>query len=775
MNRLRALIREIHRRSLWQVVGIYAAGSWLGYQVILALTHGLGLPDWVPPLAVVLFVIGLPVVVATAFVNEGAPALRRRRVNVALSDLALAPEFRAPDDNAAGRAPGGSRHPLTWPRALLAGVLAFVLLGASAGAYSGLRSAGIGPMGTLLAKGKLAPTDALLLADLGGAPADSLLTAALTEALRIDLGQSRTVLLVSPATVRNALARMQREPDTRLDEALAREVALRENVQAVLAGEAVRVAGSWVLTARLIEAENGAVLAGFRETANDSTALLAALDRLSRKLRTRVGESLREVRASEPLAHVTTSSLEALRLFTQARRLIGAYGDEARALPLLEEAVAIDTAFASAYRGIAITLWNQNLDRARMIEAAARAYRFGDRLTEQERLHNTLFYHHLIGGDIPAAIAAGERLVERYPNDFAALNNVGLLVGERGDYERAIELFRRAVEVDSTREVGQRNLFFALGNAGRFDEVARELAVYRRRFGDSGAPDIYEALLQAARGNYTAAIEQTVRSLPGLNPSARVHGLRGAAGYNLVIGRAHEAARYFSEAQQHYLTLGNVRQYHVKATFLALVELRIRGRDAATALAHVERALRTHPLEPLPPADRPYTPLAAVYAEAGDIAHARALLADYVRLVPPEERTDESEFHHAMARGRIALAERQWADGIHHLRAADERARSGRSQLTALSEAFERAGMPDSAIAYAERYLATHRLAAFWDDQFELVPLLERLGRLYEAKGEREPALRAWARITELWQDADPELQPRVRAARERVRALSPD
>ncbi len=29
MTRLRQLIHEIHRRSLWQVLGIYLVGSWL--------------------------------------------------------------------------------------------------------------------------------------------------------------------------------------------------------------------------------------------------------------------------------------------------------------------------------------------------------------------------------------------------------------------------------------------------------------------------------------------------------------------------------------------------------------------------------------------------------------------------------------------------------------------------------------------------------------------------------------------------------------------------
>ncbi|MEE8550183.1 MAG: hypothetical protein V3T08_02895, partial [Gemmatimonadota bacterium] len=73
MSGLKQLIHEIHRRSLWQVLGIYVAVSWVVFQVVQTLTEGLGLPDWVPPLAFVLLLIGLPIVMATAFVQEGIP------------------------------------------------------------------------------------------------------------------------------------------------------------------------------------------------------------------------------------------------------------------------------------------------------------------------------------------------------------------------------------------------------------------------------------------------------------------------------------------------------------------------------------------------------------------------------------------------------------------------------------------------------------------------------------------------------------------------------
>ena len=66
MSRLEGLIQEIHRRSLWQVLGIYLGGAWVALQGIEALVSVLGLPEWVPAFALVVLILGLPIVLATA-------------------------------------------------------------------------------------------------------------------------------------------------------------------------------------------------------------------------------------------------------------------------------------------------------------------------------------------------------------------------------------------------------------------------------------------------------------------------------------------------------------------------------------------------------------------------------------------------------------------------------------------------------------------------------------------------------------------------------------
>ena len=69
-----------------------------------------------------------------------------------------------------------------------------------------------------------------------------------------------------------------------------------------------------MLTLRLLSAQSGDALATYQETIDSTRELLSAIDQLTCKLRGKIGESLKTVRATPALAEVTTSSLEALKI-----------------------------------------------------------------------------------------------------------------------------------------------------------------------------------------------------------------------------------------------------------------------------------------------------------------------------------------------------------------------------------------------------------------------------------------------------------------------------
>ena len=242
---------------------------------------------------------------------------------------------------------GAPRSVFTWKRAVGGGFAAVGALALITAIWFALRSLGIGPVGTLIAKGRLAEREPILVAEFTNRTRDSLLGSAVTEALRVDLAGSKSLTIVSPDYVKQVLRLMTRPPSSVVDAELAREVAERGGIKAVLTGEVQQAGGGYLILAQLIAPDSGTVLAAVRATAKDSAEFLGAVDKVSKAIRERVGESIRSLRESPGLDQVTTASLPALRKYSEAIRAADR-GEEFVAIAQLEQAVAMDTAFAMA-------------------------------------------------------------------------------------------------------------------------------------------------------------------------------------------------------------------------------------------------------------------------------------------------------------------------------------------------------------------------------------------------------------------------------------------
>jgi tetratricopeptide (TPR) repeat protein len=199
---------------------------------------------------------------------------------------------------------------------------------------------------------------------------------------------------------------------------------------------------------------------------------------------------------------------------------------------------------------------------------------------------------------------------------------------------------------------------------------------------------------------------------------------------------------------------------------LARLEMRHRGAPAR-ALALVDSALAATPLDSVLPGDRPYDDLARFYASTGRLTRARELLAaaevnDSVLAKTPDAERTWTRGVIALAEGRSAVAEaelRQAADGLACTICA----------LPDLARAYEAARKPAAAVTIYERYLATPWLWRYEQDAMELGWAMKRLAELYDTRGESAKATAMRGRLLQLWRRADPELQPVVAEARERL------
>jgi eukaryotic-like serine/threonine-protein kinase len=782
MSKIRALITEIHRRSLWQVLGIYAVGSWVVYQVVLGVFEGLGLPDWVPPTALLLLLVGLPIVLATAFVQEGGP--RPDRSGPA-DDVGSAGGARGPASDAiegptlAGasldpapaaasvrvtdrRAPAAPRSArvFTWHRAITAGVLAFATLGLAASGFMGMRALGIGPAATLVSSGVLDAREPVLLADFESASGDSVLASAVTDALRVDLETSPIVTLVQSAHVQDALGRMQRDPAARLTSPVATEVALREGIRAILVGDVTSAGGQVVLTARLI-APDGAALASVRETAAPD-AVIEAADRLSAALRARLGESFKSIRAAEPLAQVTTPSLEALRKYSQGALAFSTGADPRKSIVLLQEALAHDTAFAMAWRKLSVAY--QLVNRDSMLAAATQAYRHRDRLTDRERYLTEGTYFNLVESDTARAMVAYEALLDVYPDDETALHNLALLHSMRGDEDRAAELYTRALEVAPRMGVTYRNLVRVLASLRRWDQADTLLVRYETLFPDHYQAPQLRGALAAARFRYDEALPLLTRATEMSGTDAGAYELRSV----LFVQGRHARALELERAARGGLPAEAVE---ANTAFTEAALLGLHRFDVDAAVDRYERYATPARLAAMPAAERPYLELLLLNVFAGRVDRAERILQQWRSARPENFRTRDGQSLTAEVELAAARGQPEQAILEYRRRAADDCLEC----WVHLGRMYEAAGKADSAIVAYETYLDPPRgvLYRVNVDRLWLPGVLQRLARLHEAAGNEDAAARHWTRLLELWAEADPELQPQVAATRAALERLA--
>jgi tetratricopeptide (TPR) repeat protein len=206
---------------------------------------------------------------------------------------------------------------------------------------------------------------------------------------------------------------------------------------------------------------------------------------------------------------------------------------------------------------------------------------------------------------------------------------------------------------------------------------------------------------------------------------------------------------------------------------LALLDVWFRG-DPERSLRGIDAALQRYPLESFDPLDRPYLLVARGYAWAGSPERARALVAEREATLGEDALRGGEAYSHGV-KGVIALAESKPQEAIAEFRTWDEGTACTVCALPFLAMAHDLAGEPDSVVAINERYLEAPWLWRAGIDSYSRALAYERLGQLYEERGDTQKAIHYYGKLLELWKDADPELQPRVESAQRAIAALSPD
>ena len=578
------------------------------------------------------------------------------------------------------------------------------------------------------------------------------------ELISTALGQSPQVSVFPSSRLPEVLRRMQKPETVIVDANVGSEICTREGLQSVISGSLSKLGNSYIVLVRVLKC-NGDPLMTIEKRFSAAEQLPPAMDEIAAMIRHKWGESRSDIRQdSQPLALVTSHSLEALKLFSLGKQQL--YLDNfGEAASLFTKAIGMDSDFAMAHEGLAITYEHLGVeDRAG--EEYAKAAQLSGHTTERER-EKILGDYALFQYDTVGAISHYQVLNALSPEDPAVHLNLAECYRFENRFDLAISETTKAAALTPSLppRINLATYYYLSGDSERAMTLAKQLL--------SEIPGNIQALNLIASyylgvGKEADADGIWRQMLPlGRSAASIAHGaMADAARTRDNLGEAIGQLAYglMADEEMH-------NTYEVARKEILLAELYRASGDRAQLVASFQKLQE-------PSAPELTFLLGRLYARAGRISGAERQLH---RLEESGNRTPRAMSFLDMLRSDIAVAEGRNLDAIESASLAVQHLNSALA-IETLARAYEVSGKPQEAaseyesllVRTNERQLESVDSPAF----YAIVDARYHLGAIYETLKRDDLAQRQFSSLLKYASDGR-STGPLYEAARTRLSQLS--
>ena len=593
---------------------------------------------------------------------------------------------------------------------------------------------------------KLTETDTIVIDDFTNTTGDAVFDDTLKQALAIQLEQSPFLRIVAEERVQQTLRLMSLPADTHLTPKVAREICQRTQSAAVLEGSIASLDNEYIVGLKAVNCANGDVLTQKQVRAEGKTKVLQALDDAAIDLRQKLGESLTTVQKFDtPVANATTSSLEALKSFSTARKIMLGNANYADAVAPLKKAIELDPNFAMAHASLGTCYYDLG-EIAAASDEIRKAFDLRDRVSDVERFYIESHYYQYATGDMEKSAQTYNAWAQAYPRDFIPLNNLSVINLQLGDLNQALSNTRACLKVEPGNAAmwsGLAGLFLSMN---RIEEAKSTTADAMAKNLDS--PGLRNVIYQIAFvENDSSGMAKQLdwsRGKPGTEDTF----LGSEAGTQAYFGRMTKSRELARRAADSAIAAG---QKETAANYLGLAAMRdalvgdpAKMREGAAATLALSKG-------------RDVAPLAALaYAFANDLARAQFLADDLSKHFPQD--TLVQSIYLPMIHAQIAL------DHGDPQKAVDLLAPYEKYDLAVSIPLVQMYIRAQSLLAPKKGPLAAAAFKKLLDNRNvnpnEIIPALAQLGlaRAYGVSGDTARARTAYQDFLATWKDADPDL-----------------
>jgi tetratricopeptide (TPR) repeat protein len=587
----------------------------------------------------------------------------------------------------------------------------------------------------------LSEKDLILLTDFTNTTGDPVFDGTLKTALQVSLAQSPYLNLVPQQDVAQTLKLMGKPSDTRVTPDIGREICQRKGIKAMVHGSIASLGSAYVVTVDAVNASTGTSIAQEQSQAEGKEKVLVVLGQASTSLREKLGESLASIQQfDKPLQEATTSSLEALKMNSQAADHNN-NGDFLRGVEFSKRAIELDPNFAMAYRGLAVEYGNLGQSET-ALQYIRKAFELKERASEREKLAiNSDYYQYM--GQSDKAIEAYEVYKQVYPRDSRPVTNLAVTYLILGQYDKAMSNALDAIRLSPDSYNGYSISAYAYVALNRLDDAKAILQTAQQR--NLGTSSIHEQLGGIAIVQGDEATQAKEDALAKVTPQGEFDLLQRDAGLALARGqlnRARDLSKQVEAKARAIELTESVLGAVVNRAFLeVLAGNRVeanRGADAALKLSETPSALLA---------------VADIYARSGEDAKA-AQLTERAAQQRPEDVTVQLVTA-PMVRALLTMNRHDAAKAVELMKKGEPFDRANMESRYTRGTALLMAGRGADAIQEFQGMLNL-KDAFIADPTVSLAQL--GLARAYASTNDKEKARTAYQDFFALWKSADPDV-----------------
>ncbi len=335
----------------------------------------------------------------------------------------------------------------------------------------------------------------------------------LSDLLITDLSQSKYLRILSGDRLFKILSDINRLEAKTFSADVLDEVASRGRVQHLLLGKYAKLGDIFRIDIQLQEANTGEIISSIRVEAKGEAEVFTKVDELTRKIKTnfRLSEEELATDIDREVGKITTSNPEAFKYYIASNQ----YSKEGRyreSINLLEKAVAVDPAFAMAYRSMAWDYYRL-LYRSQWRNNLNKAMEMSDRISDRERYLIQGDFYLQSETDYYNAEDAYKKLLQLYPEDPNGNLNLGNMYIVLEKWDKAIERLDVLIQNKDENTSPYTSISDAYMAMGLYDKAEEVLEHYLNEFSDNAVIRQWLALGYLIQERYDLALNELEKSL----------------------------------------------------------------------------------------------------------------------------------------------------------------------------------------------------------------------------------------------------------------------